>query len=45
MSVNDEAGAESPAEILATLRASGWSQDDLEAVPLLSALLDEERRK
>lgn len=35
---------ESPAEILGTLRNSGWTNEDLEAVPMLAALLDEETR-
>lgn len=35
---------ETPAEVIATLRASGWDQEDLEAVPHLRNLLDEANR-
>jgi hypothetical protein len=35
---------ESPAEMLATLRNSGWDEDDLKAVPMLADMLDEENR-
>lgn len=32
---------DSPQEVIDTLRNSGWTQEDLEAVPQLSALLDQ----
>lgn len=37
----DNSPEETPAGILATLRASGWTQEDLEAVPRLRELLDD----
>jgi hypothetical protein len=43
MTRNDQPdGTESPADVLARLRASRWTRADLKAVPEYAALLDEE---
>lgn len=37
-------GGETPGGILATLRESGWTEEDLKADPYLAELVDEESR-
>ena len=40
----DQQNGDSPQEVIGTLKNSGWTDDDLKAVPALSALLDEVNR-